>query len=96
MIRTLAAAAAIAALALGSAAVADTVKLSTTTSLLGDILDNPAARAAFTKIFPDIAANPALEQGRGMTLADIAGYVPDQITPEKLKELQAEFDKIEE
>jgi hypothetical protein len=29
-----------------------------------------------------------------MTLTEISGYVPDQVTPEKLKQLQAEFDKI--
>jgi hypothetical protein len=94
MIRKLVLAIALSGMAMAPAAFADGAKFNTTTTLLGDILDNAAAKAAFAKVFPELAANPDLEQGRSMTLADIAGYVPDQFTPEKLKELQAEFDKI--
>ena len=94
MIRKLVVAIALAGLALAPTALADGAKFNITTTLLGDILDNAAAKAAFAKIFPEIASNPDLDQGRAMTLAEISGYAPDQITPEKLKQLQAEFDKL--
>ena len=94
MIRKLVVAIALAGLAMAPGAFADGAKFNITTTLLGDILDSPAAKAAFAKVFPEIASNPDLDQGRAMTLTEISGYAPDQITPEKLKQLQAEFDKI--
>lgn len=93
MIRKIFAAAAAAAVMTG-AAFADEPKFNTTTTLLSDIWANPEAKAAFVKVLPGVAANPQLNMGMGMTLPEIAGYVPDEMTPEKLKELQAEFDKI--
>jgi hypothetical protein len=93
MIRKILVAAAVAA-AMSGAALADEPKFNNTTTVLSDIWANPEAKAAFTKVFPEVAANPQLEQGMSLSLAEIAGYVPDQFTPEKLKELQAEFDKI--
>ena len=94
MIRKLVVAIALAGMALAPTALADSAKFNTTSTLLGDILDSPTAKAAFAKVFPEIAANPDLDQGRGMTLTENSDYVPDQVTPEKLKQLQAEFDKI--
>jgi hypothetical protein len=93
MIRKVLVAAALAAATL-SPAFAEEPKFNTTTTLLSDIWANPEAKAAFTKVFPEVAANPQLEQGMGMTLTEISGYAPDQMTPEKLKELDAEFAKI--
>jgi len=94
MIRRTLAAAALAAAVLGPAAFADELKFNTSTTVLSDIWANPEAKAAFTKVFPEVAANPQLEQGMSLSMAEIAGYVPDQFTPEKLKELEAEFAKI--
>jgi hypothetical protein len=94
MIRKLVAAIAFAGVALGPVASAEEPKFNVSTTPLGAILDAPTAKAAFTKVLPDLAANPDLDQGRSMTLTEISGYVPDQVTPEKLKQLQAEFDKI--
>ncbi len=95
MIRTLAAAALLGAVAFAPAAFADQAKFNTETTLLSEIWANPEAKAAFAKIFPEVAANDQIEQGMGMSLTEISGYVPDMMTPEKLKELQAEFDKIQ-
>jgi hypothetical protein len=94
MIRKLLAAAALTVVAFGPAAFADEAKFNTTTTVLSDIWANPEAKAAFTKVFPEIASNPQLEQGMSLSMAEIAGYVPDQFTPEKLKELEDEFAKI--
>lgn len=94
MYRNLVVAIALAGMAMAPAARADGAKFNIATTLLGDILENVAAKAAFAKVFPEIASNPDLDQGRAMTLTEISGYAPDQVTPEKLKQLQAEFDKI--
>lgn len=93
MIRKLVLAAAFAGM-LAAPAFADEPKFNTTTTVLSDIWANEAAKAAFVKVFPEVAANPQLEQGMALSLAEIAGYVPDMMTEDKLKELQAEFDKI--
>lgn len=94
MIRKLLLAAAVSTLAIAPSAFADEAKFNTTTTLLGAILDNPEAKAAFAKVFPEIAASDQLEQGRDFTLTQIAEFVPDQFTPEKLKELNDELAKI--
>jgi len=70
-------------------------KFNTTTTLLGAILDNPAAKAAFAKVVPELAANPQLEMGREMTLTAIAEFAPEALTADKLKELEAELAKVE-
>lgn len=97
MIRKLVLAAAFAGV-LGAPAIApafaDDPKFSTETTILSDIWANEQAKAAFAKVFPDVVSNPQLEQAMSFTIMDIAGYAPDMFTEEKIKELQAEFDKI--
>ncbi|MDZ4759671.1 MAG: hypothetical protein SGJ21_01185 [Alphaproteobacteria bacterium] len=94
MIRKILLAAAVAAATLSPAAFAEDAKFNTKTTLLSAIWENPEAKAAFTKAFPEVAVNPQLEQGMGLSLTEIAGYVPDQMTPEKLAELEVELAKI--
>src|SRR4051812_10493905 len=60
------------------------------TSTIGELLDNPAAKAVFQKYLPEIVANPQLEQGRAMTLPDIVQYAPE-ITPDKLAAIDADL-----
>ncbi len=90
-------AAAIAAASLAPAAFADegAAKYSTSTTTIGEIMENDVTKAAFEKVMPDLAANPDLVQGYDFTLVDIQSYAPDMITDEKLKELDAELAKIE-
>ena len=75
------------------AATASTAKFSVAKSTIGEIMGNPEAKAAFAKVMPELAANPQLEQGYSMTLADVVQYVPD-LTPEKLKEIDAGLAKV--
>ncbi len=94
--RKLIVAAAIVAASFSPAAFADeTAAISTSTTLISDIMANEKAKAIFEELAPDIATNPDLEQGYGMTLAEVAGYVPDMLSEEKLKELDAAFAEIE-
>lgn len=59
---------------------------------LGTLLDDPASKAILMKHIPDVVSNPQIEMGRAMTLSQLAQYASDQVTPEKLAEIQKEFD----
>jgi hypothetical protein len=106
MFRTLLAAAAVTTLAVAPAvaqqaapaeappAQVSGAKFSTSTSTIGQLIDNADAKAAFTKVFPEVVASPQLEQGRDYTIQAIAQMVPAYFPPEKIKELDVELAKI--
>ena len=74
----------------GAAPVPMGKSFSVQTSTIGELLDNPAAKAVFEKYLPEIVANPQLDQGRAMTLPDIVQYAPE-ITPDKLAAIDADL-----
>ena len=43
---------------------------------LGDMLDDPAAKAVLNKYIPDVINSPQIGMGRGMTLMALQGYLP--------------------
>jgi hypothetical protein len=63
---------------------------SVATSTIGDLLDNPAAKAVFVKYLPDVASDPQINQGRGMTLPEIKSFIPD-LTPDKMAAIDADL-----
>jgi hypothetical protein len=65
-------------------------KLSTN-SLVGDILDNPKAKAVLVKHVPEIGKDDQIEQARGMALRDLQQYAPDTFTDETLKKIDADL-----
>ena len=67
-------------------------KLSTATTLISDVIKNPAAKAALEKALPEIV--PYYDQIGGMTLQDLAPMTEGALDDAKLKALQAEFDKL--
>jgi hypothetical protein len=69
-------------------------KFSVSGSTLGAILDNPEGKAAFVKIFPELADNPQLDQAREMTLEVVKGFAPQAFPDDKLAELNTELAKI--
>jgi hypothetical protein len=94
MIRKLVAAA-VFAVAMSPVALAqDAPKFSIKTSTIGQILDNAEAKAAFTKVLPEVAAAPQLEQAREMTIDAVSQMAPDYFPADKVKELEDEFAKI--
>ncbi len=94
MIRRLIAATAF-AVALSPVALAqEAPKFSVKASTIGAILDNAEAKAAFTKVLPDVAAAPQLEGAREMTIDAVKSMAPDYFPEDKLVELDAEFAKI--
>ncbi len=93
MIRTLAVALSLTvATVAGTAAFAtDAPALSVETSLIGAMMDNAAAKAILDKHLPGLTTNPQIEMARSMTLKQIQGFAPDQLTDEALAKVQADL-----
>ena len=67
---------------------------SVTETLVGKLIDDPAAAAILQKLIPTIWANAMFQSlGRDLTLKAIQQYEM-ALTDEKLAEIQAEFEKI--
>ena len=67
---------------------------SVTETLVGKLIDDPAAAAVLQKLIPTVWANEMFQSlGRELTLKAIQQY-ETVLTDEKLAEIQAEFDKI--
>lgn len=93
--RKLVIAAVVAALMAPAALAQDGPKYSIEKQTIGELVKNESTKAALVKVIPDLIANPQLEQGYEMKFGDIVSYVPDILTPEKLKEIDAELAKVE-
>jgi hypothetical protein len=65
--------------------------MTTTDTPIGDILDNPAAKAVVEKHLPEVIHGDQIEMARGMTLLSIQSYAPDTITDAKLAAIDADF-----
>jgi hypothetical protein len=67
-------------------------KLSVQTTKIGDIIKNPQAKAALEKALPEIPQY--YDQIGEMTLAEVAPMSQGAVDDAKLKQIQAELDKI--
>jgi hypothetical protein len=76
------------------AAPAEKPKLSTAETTIGDLLDNPAAKAILEKHMPGFSTNPQVEMARGFTLRAVQPMVPDQIKVEMLDMIDADLAKL--
>lgn len=90
-----------AALALGSvaqaqapapAAPASTAAYSSA-SKVGELIDNPATKAALLKLIPGVVNHPQINDARDMALRDLAQYAPE-LTPAVFAQVDAELAKI--
>lgn len=81
---------------LGGAALAQpaTPAFSSSGTTIGDLLDNPQAKAVLAKDLPEIVSSDQVDMARGMTLKDIQQYAPDQITDAKLAQIDADLAKL--
>lgn len=95
MIRKLMLAAAVATMTLTAPALAQEAKYSTSKQTIGELVKNEQTKAVLVKHLPELIANPQLEQGYEMKFADIVQYVPDQLTPEKLKAIDEDLAKLQ-
>ncbi len=70
-------------------------KYSVSTTLVGTLLDDPAANEVLKKTIPTVYANEMFHtMGRESTLAAIQQYEPEALSDENLKKVQAELDKL--
>ncbi len=60
-------------------------------SLVGDLLDNPDAKAMLVKHVPDLKDNDQIEQARPMTLRSLQAYAPDTFTDKVLADLDIDL-----
>lgn len=64
-------------------------------TLVGKLLDDPAAAEILKKLIPTVYANEMFQSaGRDLTLAAIQQYEPEALNNDNLAKIQAEFDKI--
>jgi hypothetical protein len=62
---------------------------------MGELLDNPSTKAVLAKYLPDLdKAGPLLNMARGMSLKQIAGFPQASISPDKLKSIVEELQKL--
>ncbi len=69
-------------------------KFSTSTSTIGDLIDNPATKAVLEKHVATLVGNPQIEMARSMTLKQVQGFAGDALSDEVLAKLDAEFAQI--
>lgn len=68
---------------------------SVSTTLVGKLLDDPAAVAILKDIVPTVYGNAQFQTaGRDLTLKDIQTYEPDALSDANLTRIQSAFDKI--
>lgn len=83
------------ALAAETAAKQQPGKYSVSTTLVGTMLDDPAANEVLKKMIPTVYANEMFHtMGRESTLAAIQQYEPEALSNENLAKVQAELDKL--
>lgn len=86
--------AAVATPALATEAPAAAAKYTTAGSTMGDLLDNPAAKAVLEKHLPDLVSNPQMPMARALTLKQIQGYAGDAVSDEVLAKIDADLAQI--
>lgn len=76
--------------ATGTAVTATVGKLSSD-SLVGDILDTPAAKAVLLKHLPAIGESDQIDQARGMSLRSLQDFAPEAFTDKVLAAIDADL-----
>ena len=67
---------------------------STANTPLGDILDDPAAKAVVDKYAPQLTKGDQINMARGMTLAGLQQYAPDMLSDKTLAQMDLDFAKL--
>lgn len=77
-----------------TAAPATAAKYTTADTTIGDLLDDPAAKAIVEKAVPGFTSEGQIEMARGMTLRAIQAFAPDDLTDERLDQIDAELAEL--
>lgn len=75
-------------------ALAAPANYSTADTDLGTLIDDPASRVLVEKHIPGMTTNPQVEMAKGMTLRQIQAFAPDDVTDERLNNLDKELAKL--
>lgn len=75
--------------------VAATPAFSTTTSTIGELIDNAQTKAVLDSHLPGFADNEQVAMARSLTLRQLQQFAPDQFTDEVLAMIDADLAKIE-
>jgi hypothetical protein len=73
---------------------APTAHYTSEATAIGDLLDDPAAKAVLDKHIPALSGNPQIEMARAMTLKQIQGFAADVVTDEVLAKIDADLAKL--
>lgn len=60
-------------------------------STVGELLDNPAAKAVFVKHVPEIGEDDQIEMARPLSLRSLQNFAPDAFTDELLEAIDADL-----
>lgn len=82
--------------ALAQSAVAPTPAVASAAAFSADtplevVVANPAAKAALDKTLPNLAAHPAFEQFKAMSLRQLQPYASDKISEEQVAKVDADL-----
>ena len=78
-----------------AAAAAQPAHYSVATTLVGKLLDDPAAAAVLKQHIPTVYDNAQFQSaGRELTLKDIQQYEPNALSDENLAKIQLALDKL--
>lgn len=80
--------------ALGEIEGSGVVVYTTSSTLVGVLLDDPEAIAIVDKYLPGFSTNPDIDQGRGFTLSFMQKFDRKTITDEKLAKMDEEFEAL--
>lgn len=64
---------------------------STATSTIGEILDNPAAKAVVERHLPKVFANPQIKMARPLTLKGLQRFAKDGVSDAALVAIDKDF-----
>lgn len=73
----------------------DDPKYSAASTTIDVLMEDEAAMAVLQDEIPDIVNSDQIGMAAGMTLHDIAGFVPDMLTADKLKAIDVKLAEIE-
>ena len=61
---------------------------------IGTLLDDSAARAVLQKYVPGVVSSPQIAMARGVTLAELQAFMPQQLTEDVLSKVDAELPPV--
>lgn len=67
---------------------------STDATTIGDLIADPAAKAAVEKHVPGMLSNDQIEMAKDMTLKQIQQFAPDTVTDKVLGDIDADLAKL--